>query len=124
MGQYNDPEIFKHHTDIIDTFTRSLKNDNKKIVTVILPFFYFFPQYPEAAVDIHKRMDKVFTDNGVFAVIDILDYVKGKNKQDLIVSPYDSHPNEYVNSIIAEKLYNAIIQLLTKTEDGKTILKE
>ena len=124
MSQYNDPEIFKHHTDIIDSFTHSLENDNKKIVTVILPFFYFFPQYPEAAVDIHKRMDKVFTDNGVFAVIDILDYVKGKNKQDLIVSPYDSHPNEYVNSIIADKLYDVIVQLISKTEDGKTILKE
>jgi hypothetical protein len=124
LAQYDNPRIFNYHTHLINSFTQDLKSNGKKIVTLVLPFLYFFPNYPANAISIHHRMDKLFLEDGVAQVVDMLDYVKGKHKQDLVVGPYDAHPNEYVHKIAADKLYDAIIPLLEKTPDGKTIIKQ
>ena len=124
LSQYNNREIFNHHTSLIDGFTSSIESQGKKIVALVMPFFYFFPNYPQNAIDIHKKMDGVFTSDGVSSVVDVLDYVKGKKSKDLVVGPYDSHPNVYVHHLIAQKLYDAITPLLIKTSDGQTIVKQ
>lgn len=120
LSQYSDSGVFNHHKNIIDSFTKSLEDSGKKVVVVILPFFYFFPDYPQTAVDIHHRMDKIFADDGA-GVVDMMNFVKDKNKFDLVVGSYDSHPNEYVHRLIADKLYNAISPLLEKNGSNTTV---
>lgn len=122
LSQYSDSGVFAHHKNIIDSFTKNLKDGGKKVVVVILPFFYFFPDYPQNAIEIHQRMDKIFKDDGA-EVVDMLDFVKEKTRVDLVVGPYDSHPNEYVHKLIADKLYNAIIPLLEK-KGSNTVVKQ
>lgn len=68
-------------------------------------------------------MDKVFKDAGVTALIDLLPTLHNKQAKDLIINRFDTHPNEFVHKIAADKLYNAIIPLLEKTKDKGTIIK-
>lgn len=121
LAQYNNPPVFNSHKQIIDNFTKDLNADKKKIVVLVIPFIYFIPNYPAVAMDVHKRMDKIFTDDGA-NVVDLLPYIKGKNKRDLVVGMYDAHPNEYVHALAADKLYGAIYPLL-ENKNGGTIVK-
>jgi lysophospholipase L1-like esterase len=121
MQQYSIPSVFNFHKQIIGSFVNDLKSRNTKIVVTVLPFFQFFPYYP--AEEIHDKMDRLFKRDNVDALVDMLPYVAGKKSKDLVVDPYDSHPNEYVHNLIAEKLYNAIVPLLTKTDKG-TFVKD
>ena len=122
LSQYSKPEIFNHHTALIDSLTSHIESSGKKIVTIVLPFFSFFPNYPPNAKEIHKKMDGVFSSDGA-TVVDMLPYLEGKNSKDLVVGPYDAHPNESVHHLMATKLYDAIVPMLEKTADGNTVLK-
>jgi hypothetical protein len=121
LKQYKNPEVFAFHTSQINEFSSYLKSENIKFVVTVFPFFKFFPDYP--AEDVHKRMDKIFQENGATAVVDMLSFLKGRNAKDLIVGQYDTHPNEYVHGLVADKLYEAIVPLLEKTKEQGTILK-
>lgn len=120
LQQYQIPSVYAYHKKRIDDFMSEQKNDNVKTVVIVFPFLNLFPNYP--AGDIHKRMDTLFTTDGANAVVDLLPYLKGKQSKDLVVNRFDTHPNEYVHNLAAEKLYAAIIPLLEKTKNG-TIVK-
>jgi len=112
LSQYNIPEIYNHHQDIIGSFIKN--NSSMKIVTIVFPFLSYFPNYPKEAIVIHQKVDNMFLEKGAASVIDLLPYLKGKNENQLIVSKFDSHPNEFVHEMAAEKLYNSISNLLEK----------
>lgn len=106
FANYRDSQKLAHHKQEIADFVKSQKDNNKEIITVIFPSLYFIgPNYP--AYDIHQIMEPYFRDQGV-QTIDLLDYLKDKKSKDLIASSFDSHPNEYVHELTAEKLFDAI----------------
>lgn len=110
LERYKDDDQLKNHKQQIADFLGSLKQDNKKVVVIIFPFLYFLDQdYP--AVDIHQIMSSHFRENGA-EVIDMLDYLGGKRGRDLWASEFDSHPNEYVHRLAAEKLFGKVVPLL------------
>lgn len=110
LARYQDKEILAYHQKQIFDFIENIKKDNTKVVVIIFPLFAFLgPQYP--AYDVHQLMDDYFRAQEV-AVIDMLDYLKGKNGRDLWASEFDSHPNEAVHALAAEKLFEKISPLL------------
>jgi hypothetical protein len=109
INAYKSRENFSRHENTVISFINQLKKENRKIVVVVFPFIVFLPDYP--AVDIHKRMSKVFEKEGV-RPIDLLDDLKNKQSKDLVVSQYDFHPNEFVHKIAAQRLYDRIVHLL------------
>ncbi|HSW96810.1 MAG TPA: SGNH/GDSL hydrolase family protein [Candidatus Saccharimonadales bacterium] len=119
IQQYHIPAVYDAQKKRIDTFTQELKNNNIPMVVLIFPFMKFFPNYP--AGDIHTRMDKVFKDDGVTALVDMLPYLKGRQSKELVVNRYDTHPNEFVHKLTAEKLYTVIAPLLEKTKEGTRV---
>ena len=123
VQQYNIPEVFNHHSDLIASFSGQLRQQNKPFVVLLLPFMYFFPNYPKEVIEIHQRMDALFRHDGATAIVEIVEDLLKKQKQDLIASPYDSHPNEYVHRLAAEKLYAAIAPLLRVASNGGTFVK-
>ena len=120
LEQYYIPAVFKQHVNDIASLSAQLKAENSQTVTVIFPFLRFMPNYPILATQVHQKMDKVFANDGV-TVIDLLPYLKNKNATDLVVNRWDTHPNEYIHQFVAEKLYNAIVPMLTKTDQGTFI---
>ena len=101
----------KRSPKIKSTKTNGIKNQNKKIVVVIFPLIELLgPNYP--ANDIHSKLQSYFKSQDV-PIIDLLDELKGSNWKDLIASKFDTHPNEKVHMLAAEKLYRKLYPLLT-----------
>lgn len=109
VAVYYDEKNFEQHKKDVTNFIAQLKNENRKIIVIVFPFMYFFPNYP--ALDIHKRMDNIFKENGV-ELIDLLGDLKDKYSKDLIISQFDYHPNEFVHKIAADRLSEKIIPFL------------
>ncbi len=113
MASYKDEKNFQRHKNVVTSFIKQLKDDNRKIVVIIFPFMYFLPNYP--ANDIHTTMNNVFRENGV-EPIDLLNDLKNEYSKNLIVSKFDYHPNESVQKLAAQKLYDKILPLLNQSE--------
>lgn len=114
LSQYKNPEVLTHHQKAISNFIESLNEDNTKVVVVIFPsLFILSNDYP--AKDINQMMSDYFQNNGA-SVIDLLPYVMGKDKNKLMASPFDPHPNEIVHRLAAEKLYEKILPLVTSNQ--------
>jgi len=111
LSMYRDGSILKNHEEELSVFIKELKNQNKKIVVVIFPLIELLgPNYP--ANDIHSKLQSYFKSQDV-PVIDLLDELKGSNWKDLVASKFDTHPNEKVHMLAAEKLYRKLYPLLT-----------
>lgn len=111
MASYKDKANFQRHLKDVNAMIDEFKSNNKKVVVIVFPFLYPLPNYP--AEDIHKTMDTIFR-NANLDLIDMLDYFKNKKSKDLVVSRFDYHPNEYVQRLVADKLYDKIVPLLNK----------
>lgn len=110
MDRYGDQEQLVRHKEQIATFLADLEKENKKVVVVIFPLLTLLgPNYP--AQNIHQMMGEHFRANGA-QVIDILEFLEGKNGRDLWASEFDSHPNKEVHKLVAEKIYERIKGLL------------
>lgn len=59
-----------------------------------------------------------FKENKVDATVDLLPELKYRDKKTLVASRFDTHPNEIVHKLAAEKLYDAILPLLEKSKDS------
>ena len=110
LSQYNNEPVLSQHQKQITDFVDSLKREKQKIIVVIFPFVHLLPDYP--AKGTHTRMQEVFKESGVDAVIDLLVDLETKQAKDLIASRFDSHPNELVHQIAADRLFEIIVPLL------------
>lgn len=103
---YNDASILNSHEEELTKFIRLLKEQNKKIVVIIFPLIELLgPNYP--AAQIHTNLDSYFKSQKM-EVIELLDYLRNSNSKELIASRFDTHPNEKVHKLAAEKLYEQI----------------
>lgn len=110
LYRYKDQDQLKIHKEEIAAFIKSLQDDRKKVVVIIFPFLYFLESdYP--ATDVHQLMSTHFQENGV-QVVDMLDYLQGKIGRGLWASEFDSHPNEFVHQLAAEKLFEKVAPLI------------
>ena len=109
LAAYKAEENFQRHKKDVISFAQELLDAHKKVVVIVFPAIRFIDNYP--ASDIHQTMDQIFNDQGL-TVIDLLNDLKGKHYKDLVVSQFDYHPNEYVQKIAAERLYEKILPLL------------
>ena len=113
LAQYKNENILTTHQKIIASFIEELKKENKKIIIVIFPFVHLIgPNYP--AQSVHSEMDDFFVEQGV-EVIDLLRDIKEYPVRDLVASRFDSHPNEFVHRIAADKIFEKITPLLEKS---------
>lgn len=111
IKQYNNPGVLEQHKKDIKDFLASLKEEKKKVVTVMFPSIYLLgSNYPTY---IPEMMGNYFRENGA-EVIDLLPYLRGKNSKQLMASRFDTHPNEYVHSLVAEKLFEKVAPLLER----------
>ena len=87
-----------------------LKSKNKKVVVIMFPSLYLLgPNYPAAGI--HTTMINYFNEQGA-KTIDLKDYLPQENTKSLWASPFDTHPNDGIHKIAADKLYEQISQLL------------
>lgn len=112
LERYKDADQLKLHLAQTAEFLKKLNAENKKVIVVIFPLLYFLgPNYP--AEDVHEIMSTHFKENGA-QVIDVFSFLKGRNGKDLWASPFDSHPNEFVHNIAAQKIYDEVVGIVKR----------
>ncbi len=112
LSQYKNQQVLKNHLSDIATFSKNLQDDTSthKVIVMIFPFLIFLDNnYP--AKDIHKMLAAKFQEQND-SVIDLLPYLLDKNKRNLMVNRFDSHPNEYVHDLAASLLYGRIVRIM------------
>ena len=113
ITQYTDQERLQKHQKEITDFIASLRSDNKKIIVVMFPSIAFLgADYPTFTNDI---MHKIFSDNQV-ETIDLWEDLKDQDPKKLRASRFDTHPNETVHALAAQKLYEKTTRLLNIKE--------
>ncbi len=112
LAQYHHPKILKHHLGDVASLSATLKREttmHEAIVVFFPSLFLLNKNYP--AKDINVKMDAFFKKQGV-SLLDLLPYLIDKSKHDLVVNRFDSHPNEYVNDMVANLLYGRIVNTI------------
>lgn len=111
LAQYQNPEVLEQHISQIKNFVSSLKQENKKFIVIIFPFAHLVGSNYSAR-DVHLKMGQVFKDAGADAVIDLLPDLENKKPKEITASRFDSHPNETVHKLAAEKLFEEVTKQL------------
>ncbi len=109
IAAYHDPKNFAEHQKKVAEFASLLKGDDRKVIVIVFPFFKFLPDNPLS--DMYPKILQMFKDNEL-PVIDLYQDMKTKNAKDILVSRYDYHPNELVQIIIADRLYDTIAPMI------------
>lgn len=111
IARYHDPVQLQRHQEIITNFLDDLLRENKKVIVIIFPMIFLLTPNGYAAADIHTLMGETFAKNEV-QVIDLLQDLSARNGREFWASQFDSHPNEKVHAIAAEKVYQKVKELL------------
>ncbi|OGE12411.1 hypothetical protein A3G14_00100 [Candidatus Curtissbacteria bacterium RIFCSPLOWO2_12_FULL_38_9] len=106
LQMYSDESILKSHEEELSKFIGELKEKDKKIIVIIFPFIELIgPDYP--ANYVHDEMKSFFNSHDI-EVVDLLSDLKDSNWKKLVASKFDTHPNEKVHKLAAEKLYEKL----------------
>lgn len=110
VNQYKNQFVLAQHKKDTTDFIKSLKKENRKVIVIMFPSISFLgDNYP---VFTNEIMLNHFSENKV-EVINLYDFLKDQNPKVLRASRFDTHPNEKVHKLAAEKLFKKI-QLLLK----------
>ena len=77
------------------------KNTNTPVVMAIYPDMVNLSSYP--FVSAHKKVKSAAESFGI-PTLDLLPYFQGKNEKELIVTPFDGHPNAKAHAIAARAI--------------------
>lgn len=109
VNQYNNQFILAQHKKDITDFIASLKKENKKVIVIMFPSIsllgYSYPVFTNEIMFNH------FSESGV-EVINLYDFLKDQNPKGLRASRFDTHPNEKVHILAADKLFEKVKTLL------------
>lgn len=96
------------------TIYNAAASENIKLVVVVFPSMLDIARSREIT-------DKVvaFFEDRQTPVLDVADMLQGLPPDQLVASPMDAHPNEWVHQQVAEKLYELILPF----ENEKTLSK-
>lgn len=127
LKQYNNPPVVTLEKNNIASFSALLTNGvlkkadekhppviingSRPVVSIIFPYPSIIgPHYPAKQADllVHQWMMQY----GITNIIDLLPDLINKKPADIMVNPFDNHPNEYVHTLAAQRLYEVILPLI------------
>lgn len=113
VDQYRNPFVLEKHKKEISDFIKSLKAENKKIVVVMFPSVALlgnnYPLFTNEIMFNHFKKNEV-------EVVNLYDYLKDQNPKGLKASRFDTHPNEIVHNLAADKLFEKLKPMLEETK--------
>ncbi len=113
FAQYGNKTVLQNHLKDVATLSANMQasTTTHKVVVVFFPFLFLLNRgYPNV---VHLIMNARFQKSGD-TVIDLRSALMKKDKtgKSLMVNRFDSHPNELVNSIAADHLYDTILPIV------------
>ena len=101
---YADDELWNAHTDDLLRLIAWTEANDTKLIIVVWPVL---TQIDETEL-ITRRIQAFFEEREI-SVVNMVDSVKGKNPADLVVNPFDMHPNEALHQIAASQIYQKLL---------------
>jgi hypothetical protein len=113
---YSDPATLAQNTESIRQTAEQVRAIGAQPLYVLLPFphlwYYFMPAVREKAI---TNVRNSVADAGI-SLIDLTPIENEVSMKEFEVDPMDSHPNERMHALIAHRLYDGLMPLLTKMQ--------
>jgi len=112
LAQFTNQKSVDRHKKYLATFSTVLQDNTTthKVVVIVFPFLFLLNKNYQA-IGVHNMLDKYLKEQNNI-VIDMTPKLINIHNKKLMVNRFDSHPNEYVNSIAANALYDKIEPLV------------
>jgi hypothetical protein len=109
---YDDPDIWWIHQQELLTIYNGAQSEQVTLLVVA------FPDLNDVAGSrvLTDKVLKIFDELGV-PTLNVADMASGLPPQQLVVNPFDPHPNEWLHHQVGERLYEMIRQI--EQEDGQ-----
>ncbi len=105
-GLFARPDVWWAHQQEFQTIVDGTKSERIPLIVVVFPNITSI----EASRQITQPVLDFFQSRGV-PTLDVGRLIAGQNPRDLMASPVDGHPNEWVNEQVAQQLYEMILQV-------------
>jgi hypothetical protein len=104
LGLYDNPDIWPVYEQELLEIAGFLQTQNRQLIVVVFPALRAI----EESRPVTSRVANLYTGRGV-PVVDVTSLVEGIDPASLVVNAVDAHPNERVHRLVAEKLYQLIV---------------
>lgn len=102
---YDDPNVWQVYQSELLQLYHLTQEKNIQLIVVLFPHLLTVEQNRP----IISRVENVFAEQGV-PTLNVAELVAGMDPADLIVNEVDSHPNEFVHRLVAERLYQLVLE--------------
>lgn len=103
---YNDPGIWWLHQQQLLTLYEGTASEKVKLVVVVFPALTDV----RGSREITSKVVDFFSQRGV-PTLDVAGLVEDVPSKQLVVNPFDAHPNEWLHQQVADKLYELVSRL-------------
>lgn len=103
---YDDPNIWWLHQQELLTIYEGALAERIDLIVVVFPAL----TNVEETRDLTARVVNLFDERNV-PTLDVAELVENMPPQELVVSPLDAHPNEWLHAKIADELYQMVLQI-------------
>ncbi len=105
LSVYNDPEAWWRHQQQLLSIYEGARSEQVPLVVVVFPGLTAL----EKSKVVTERVVDLFRERGV-PTLDVAELVKDVPVEDRIASPVDPHPSELVHELVAEAVYQILLE--------------
>lgn len=104
LAYYMDEEKLNNHYNNVNKIIEYSDSINSKLIAVVFPDLTNGIEFSNL---FSKYLIKFFQENNIL-VINVYDLLSGTTVKQRVINQFDSHPNEYVNLLISNNLFELI----------------
>ena len=105
LSVYNDPDSWWIHQQQLLSIYEGAQSEQIPLIVVVFPSM----DHPEKSQVVTERIVNLYEEKGV-PVLDVTDLIEDIPKKELIASPTDVHPSELVHKLVADRLYEMLVE--------------
>ena len=107
LSLYRNPDIWQIYRGELLQISDFVKQKDGRLIVVVFPNLLAV----EESRPVTSQVVNLFTEQGV-PVLNVTEMVEGMDSTELIASPVDSHPNEFVHHLVAQELYPLVLEAI------------
>jgi hypothetical protein len=103
IANYNDPEIWAEQEAVLSRFVDWAQAHRVHLIVVVWPLLTAIDQSEPMVAPV----ERFFEAEGI-NVLNMAEVLIGKDQAEIVVNPFDGHPNVYAHSLAAEQLFGLL----------------
>jgi hypothetical protein len=111
LRAYENPEVWQAYESLLLEMDHFAREKELKLIVVVFPNLLAVKE----SLAVTAKVAALYRDQGV-PVLEVVDLIEDIPPQQLIVNSVDWHANEFLNQLIAEALYQLILENQIKEE--------